>query len=434
MAAYPTTEQIQVMEAMQPSLRSAWNWLVSRQEISIQAAEAKASRDGILPPIVQRPVYKGLDPDLAKALKQNYIEACKQRRKQIFDLKIPVQWRPHLSGKGSEAERLGYKQDYQVINWHLRCAELPELPAKAAERLCEIFKTKSTGQKRKKFRRAWETMPLQVKSGPKLRVRKPQAQDKWCQARCNFEVFLPAIGWVAVYCDPGLVDQLMTPGNTVREGCTLRYEQGRWFASVKVIRRIPVLQTPQDGSVVGVDPGLAKLATTSDGDVLRNPRNLKYAEARELALSITDSMPDGEDRDYLKSCIFRQDARQRRRVLTQCRQFAAFLSKHYQFIGVEANQGIALGQGSRYVGATKTLLQCLLDKCGPERVREVESYHNSQDCSQCGYRDKKTWERRLGQQDQVCQCVHCGNKMDRDVNAARNVRSKMLESLKSQAV
>jgi hypothetical protein len=431
LAAYPTEDQVQAMEAMQPSLRAAWNWLVSRVESVLEATEAKALRDGLIPSPVPRPEYKGMESDQAKLAKQEYIRSCQERRKKIFDLKIPVEWRPQLAGKDSEAERLGMKQDYQVINWHLRCVGLPELPSKIVASLVKNYSQKSG--KRKNFRRAWEIMPIQVRSGEKIRLREPGEGDSWSQARCNFETFVQGVGWIAVFVPRTQVNYLFTPGNTVRQGCTLKYEHGRWSASIKIIRKMVQETGPQDGSVVGVDPGLAKLATTSDGDVLRNPRNLRYAEARELALGVTDLMDDGPERDQLRATVFRQDARQRRRVLTQCRQFAALLAKKYQYIGIEANQGIALGIGSRYVGVTKTLYQCLLAKCGEARVREVESYYNSQVCSQCGYHDKKTWERKLGASNQVCQCKQCHIKLDRDVNGALNVKSRMLESLQSQA-
>lgn len=118
---------------MQPSLRAAWNWMVSRVENALLATEAKAVKDGIIPTPVFKPSYQGLTPDQAKSAKLAYRQACADRRQQIFDLKIPVEWRPNLSGKDSEAERLGFKHDYQVINWHLRCVWacpnfLPQLP------------------------------------------------------------------------------------------------------------------------------------------------------------------------------------------------------------------------------------------------------------------------------------------------------------------
>jgi len=428
-AAYPTVGQQIAMSDMQPSLRAAWNWLCHRIEEPLAAKEAKAIREGLMPPAIQRPDYSGLEPEVAKSLKEEYRQQCIERRKKIFELPIPVEWRPHLTGKDSEAERLGLKHDYQVINNYLSFKGLPELPAAILQSLVKNFITKGSKTKRKKFRRACDNMPIQVRSGEALRLRQDKTTDRWAQRRCNAEVNLPGVGWIAVFIPRAQMNYLMTPGNTVREGCTLTYEHGRWTASVKIIRRDVMHAGPGDGSVVGIDPGLASLATTSEGEVLKNPRNLKYAAARELALAIADLNPNKEEKEAFRTSVFRQDARQKRRVQTQCRQFAAMLSKKYDFIAVEANSGIALGVTSRYIGATKTLLDCLIHRCGTNRVREVESYHNSQTCSQCGYHDKKTWERKLGQRDQTCKCVSCGYTTDRDINAARNVKRRCAELL-----
>lgn len=410
------------MEAMQPSLRAAWNWMVSRVEIVLQAKEAKAIREGLMPPMVAKPDYNGLNPAESRAIREQYIALSSERRQKIFDLPIPMQWRPNLSGKDSEAERLGYKQDYQVINWHLKCIGLPKLPKAAVQTLLMNYFKKS--HRRKKYRRALDTMPLQVKTGPRLRLRHPSDEDNWLQRRCNAEVHLPFVGWIAVKVDNGSLNKLLTPGNTTREGCAILCEYGRWSAVVNTIRKEQVHAYPCDNSVVGIDPGLATLATTSDYDVLPNHRDLKYAEAREVALSVTDSLPEGDQRTTLKIAIFRQDARQRRKTLTQCRQFAAKLSKKYHFIAIEANYGIALGIGSRYVGATKTLIACLTSRCGAGRVLEVQSSHNSQDCSACEHRDKEAWDRKLGCLSQMCKCLSCGLVLDRDVNAARNIKRR----------
>ncbi len=425
MPAYPTEEQVQTIEAMQPSLRSAWNWMVSRIEEPLLAKEARAIREGAIAAAIPRPNYKGMRPDQAKAAKQNYVALCIQRRVNILALDIPVEWRPHLSGKDSEAERLGMRHDYQVLNNYLRFKNLPELPADILKALALNFLGKGSKTKRKKFRPSYEVMPVQTRSGEAIRLRSPKSYDNWHQQRCNAEVFLQRVGWVAVHLDSGLLNQLLTPGNTPRQGCTLRHEHGRWYASVATIRRQFMPSGPADKTVVGIDPGLAVLATTSDNDVLRNPRNLKYADARALALSIADTVQDPEEKQWLRTAVFRQDARQRRRVLTQCRQFVAYLSKKYDFIGVEINTGVALGIGSRYTGITKTLVRYLAQRCGSDRVHAIESYYNSQTCSQCGHLDKETWSRKMGQRDQVCKCLQCGYTCDRDHNSACVVRDKL---------
>lgn len=435
--AYPTDEQVAKMEAMQPSLRAVWNWLVSRIEEPLAAKDAKLVREGLMPPPVPKPDYSGLPPHESEARKQEYRAACSKRRQEIFNSPVKVEWRPFLTGKGSEAERLGLKHDYQVLNNYLYHRELPALPAPVLQALAKNFDTKSKTSKRKTFRRPSDTMPIQVRSGQKLRLCKNTEDKSFHLRRCNAQVNLPGIGWVWCYLDKGLLG-IVNDCAHIREGCTLRYEHGRWYASVKAWRKEVMHPGPGDGSHCGIDPGLAKLATVSDGTVLPNKRNLKYAEDRALALSVAGIAADTRNGTNKEQCqvaqqirkyIYRRDALDRHGVMTRCRQLAAKLIKEYDFIGVEINQGIALGIGSRYIGATKTLLNCLIQRGGANRIREVESYYNSQTCSQCGHLDKKTWERKLGQQDQTCECTKCGLRLDRDINAARNVDRKLAELL-----
>lgn len=427
MSAYPTSDQTVVANTLQPSIRSAWNWMVYRVESVLQAKDARAVRERLIDPPIPKPNYKGLEPAQAKAHKIKYKQECADRRIKIFKLGIPVEWRPPLSGKASEAERLGLKYDYQVLNWHLRCVGLPELPAAIGQDLVVNFYKKSV--KRKKFRKVSDVMPLQVRSGQQLRLKNSSDNDDWYQRRCNVEAWLPKVGWIACYADPGILNQLLTPGNTAREGCALFWEQDRCYIRVNIIRREQIHPGPTDQSAIGIDPGLASLVTTSDGEVVPNPRNLKYAAARELALSIVDTLPKGPERDHFRSCVFRHDIRLKHKVHTQLRQFSAHLSNKYEFIGVESNSGIALGLGSRYTGATKTLVKYLVERCGTNRVHEVEAAYNSQDCSSCGHPDKETWARRLGERDQTCQCLNCGFICDRDVNGAGNVKKRLLEFL-----
>lgn len=58
--AYLTQDQEDKVWDMQPSIRKAWNWLVSRQEEALQAQEAKAIRMGLVGPKPKKPVYNGM--------------------------------------------------------------------------------------------------------------------------------------------------------------------------------------------------------------------------------------------------------------------------------------------------------------------------------------------------------------------------------------
>ena len=53
----------------------------------------------------------------------------------------------------------------------------------------------------------------------------------------------------------------------------------------------------------------------------------------------------------------------------------------------------------------------------------VNPAYTSQDCSQCGHREKKSLSQRIHQ------CLCCGLTLDRDHNAALNIRSLGLQAL-----
>jgi putative transposase len=398
--------------------------LMNAQEQKDSQKVLKAIKQGIISPILE-PDYDSIDSSLRKQAKLEYLEKLRQQHSEL-DLKLPVEWRPHLSGKGSEAERLGLRHDYQVLNNYLKWRNLSTLPSSLLQGLAKNFYKKS--KLKKKYRSNANDMPMYSASGSNLKF-KSNSGTSWHERRCNAEVFIPQVGWIGLFIDPGLLNLMLEPGNSLRESCVLYEEHGRWFASLKTIRRETMHSGPRDGSVCGIDPGLDKLITVSDGKLLKNPRNLLYANAKELALSISDSIQDKEQRAEIREYVYRTDAKQRRKVHTQCRQLVAELSKLYEFIGIEVNSGVGSGQGSRYVGMTKTITRYLNERCGNNRIHGIEANYNSQSCSTCGYRDKDTWSRNLGKHDQTCTCIKCGLVLDRDLNAAINVRNKLADTL-----
>lgn len=423
-AAYPTETQLTRMSQLQPSLRAAWNWLCARQQTVLDARLARAQRLGVVSPAQPKPDYSGLSSEEASHLKTEFRKASSDRIRTAYEAtsRLPeCAWRPHLSGADSEATRLGLKHDYQVVNWHLTALGLPTLPAHLLQKLIKNWSTKATGSRRKRPRKACETMPIATGSGVCFRLRH--------EGPHNGEIYIPTVGWIAVRVDRGLLGRLYCPGSGILDGVSLRWDGLRWLASIRIQRRLRPART-RTGRDIGIDPGLAVLITDSEGRQLRNPRNLKFKDSLSLVLSIVQqrgvNAQTKSELGAIEHQARRHEARMRNRVHTQLRQAAAYYAREYDSIYVEANTGCALGVGSRYDGATKLFVDFLRSKAG-DRLREVESYYNSQDCSQCGHRDKIVWERRFGSRDQTCTCAQCGYTADRDVNAARNVLRKGAE-------
>jgi len=84
---------------------------------------------------------------------------------------------------------------------------------------------------------------------------------------------LPRVGWVRLkergYIPQGLRVKSATVSETI----------GRWFVSVNVDEEREVVQR-KVGPIVGVDFGITKLMTVSDGTIVKNPRPLLHMQRK----------------------------------------------------------------------------------------------------------------------------------------------------------
>ena len=105
------------------------------------------------------------------------------------------------------------------------------------------------------------------------------------------------------------------------------------------------------------------------------------------------------------------------------------LVKQYDFIAVEDLniRGLAKTRLSKSIldagwGQLLTIVEAVAVKRGSRFVK-VRPHGTSQDCSGCGTKVSKDLSVRLHQ------CPHCGLEMDRDENAAINIRERALSEV-----
>ena len=89
--------------------------------------------------------------------------------------------------------------------------------------------------------------------------------------------------------------------------------------------------------------------------------------------------------------------------------------------------GLHLGKGVQDNGYGQFLfmLGYKLEECGKHLIKVDRYFASSKICSVCGHKKK---ELALSDRMYVCEC---GNRMDRDVNAAVNIVKKEKESIKN---
>lgn len=405
---YPDKEQEASLLALESQMRRAWNWLVKQQEDTIEASAAFAQRNGLVPDRPVRPVCEGMTPDESSVAKSAYADACKAWRKSVYDAtkKAPEcsfrKFREHL-------DHHGVRHDYQllsrVVRWTRRDDEPDTVPgAHMLQALTKNFFQKS--DRRKKFRRSIDSMPLQARSGDCFRLGtfgQRRGKDFYnCQVQMNGIKLRGRL--------PGRL-----PGGRVLEGVSITRQPDGWWASVKVEQPRRELSAPVAGTVVGVDVGLDYIAAISPpAGVEGEQRRISNARDKAFAERIAG-------RQAMKKPVGRLHQKRAKHVRHVLYNELLKPLATVETIKIEKLAG-RIGQigGSSKVSAMRLVASLLRERYG-ERVLEVDPHYTSQDCSQCGHRSKESWSYEHGRYGK---CPSCGYREDRDLNAARNIAAK----------
>lgn len=228
-------------------------------------------------------------------------------------------------------------------------------------------------------------------------------------------------------------------------------EHGEWFVSVirevaDPLRAVDIVPT------VGLDPGVRKLATLSDGTIYENPRALFQVErrAQRARLSIARKQRAADKklgvRQKGERRIESKRLKRARRQLSQQHLRATHLranaihhatcdiAKKHVVVGVEdtkvrnlTRKRVGKGRAAKAAlnrsildAAVGTLLRVLDYKLRDRRgggVVRVHAAYSSQDCSCCGAQSD------CGSSE-VYTCAACGLVLDRDVNAANIILAR----------
>jgi putative transposase len=206
---------------------------------------------------------------------------------------------------------------------------------------------------------------------------------------------------------------------------TLRRDRcGDWFVTFSC-DDVACNPLPETGTSVGIDVGLEKFLSTSDGAFVENPRHLRSAEAalKRTQRSVSKRKRNGANRRKMVRIL----ARKHRGVERARRDFhlktALDLVRKYDTIAIEDLnvRGLSRGMLAKSVndagwGQFFGIL-CFKAESAGRTVIAVNPSGTSQICSGCGCepRERKTLSVR------VHRCAECGLSLDRDVNAARNI-------------
>jgi IS605 OrfB family transposase len=239
-------------------------------------------------------------------------------------------------------------------------------------------------------------------------------------------VQLPRIGVVRTHESTRKLARRLEQGTARILAATISRRADRWYVSftVEVQRAIPA--SNGRASVIGVDVGVRHLAVLSTGQSIVNPRALEGSlrRLRRLDRELARRRPGSKRRSQSK----RQRARLHDRAASLRRdalhklttslatQHGAVVIEQLNVAGLLRNRRLARVIADTGMAELRRLLGYKVSWYGCRLVVADPFYPSSKRCSACGWVKAK-----LTLAERTFCCEACGLKIDRDLNAARNL-------------
>jgi IS605 OrfB family transposase len=254
-------------------------------------------------------------------------------------------------------------------------------------------------------------------------------------------VTLPRIGAIKTHESTRKLARRLEAGTARVLSATVRREGGRWYCAFTVeVHR--ALRTPtRPTSVVGVDVGIATLAVISTGECVPNPRHLSGDLRKLRRASRTLSRRTGPDRRTGQRPSRRwQRARD---TVNRLHTRVGNLRRdglHKLTTDLATTHGTIVVEDLNVAGMLKNrkLARHLADASFAEILRQLDYktrwnggrllvvdrwFPSSKTCSAC-----QTVRPKLSLATRTFTCEHCGLVLNRDLNAARNLKQYVARS------
>lgn len=224
-----------------------------------------------------------------------------------------------------------------------------------------------------------------------------------------------------------------------------RYARGRWFINITVrtseelFNQYHLLRTKKDKKkIVGVDVGIKSAAVFSDGTVIENLKSYEkqLKKLRRLNKQLSRRRKFDKKTGEMPSKRYEQTKQQLRKtyakVSNQELDFSHKLSKQlvdeFEVIGLEdlnvagmmKNRKLSRKIAHASFGRLRLFVQYKSEWYGSKVVLVDRFYPSSKICSSCGVVRAK-----LSLNERMFECENCGFVMDRDLNAAINIKNNV---------
>lgn len=231
-------------------------------------------------------------------------------------------------------------------------------------------------------------------------------------------IYIPKLGWVRLkerFCHFGKI-----------MNATVSRTADKWFVSINV--EIDITPTTcENQAIVGIDLGVKNLATLSDGETIEGPKAMQklHKKLKRLQQSLSrkhkGSKNWGKKRRkisrlyYRISCMRRDAIHKLTTRLT--RKFSVIVIEDLNVNGMLKNSRLAKAISDMGFYEFRRQLDYKAKMSGSHVIIADRWFPSSKRCSECG--EKHT---ALTLSDRTFVCPACAFKMDRDLNAAINLK------------
>lgn len=208
---------------------------------------------------------------------------------------------------------------------------------------------------------------------------------------------------------------------------------GKYFVSIlcDTNTETPTKAPITESTTIGVDLGIKDFAITSDGEVFENPKFLRKAQSKLKYLQRKYSKHKGKRTKQRLALLHEKVVNKRKDFL---HKVSTKLIRENQTICLEdlavknmvKNYNLAQAISDASWSAFVSMLEYKADWYGKNILRIGQFAPSSKTCSNCGAINKG-----LQLKDREWTCDNCSTVLDRDVNAACNIKSFALKNILS---
>ena len=208
---------------------------------------------------------------------------------------------------------------------------------------------------------------------------------------------------------------------------TVSRRAGFWYASLTVEREPTAPATAPKLGAVGVDLGVKNLAILSDGTVIPNPRALgaRLKALRKAQQAMSRKVRGSARREKAKARVARLYARVTDARMDAINKATTMIANTYSAVCIEdlnvagmvKNRHLARSLSDAALGEFRRQLEYKTARNGAVLRVVDRRFPSSKTCSNCGVVKAK-----LSLAERTFNCDSCGLSIDRDLNAAINIK------------